>query len=116
MTGRCPEREDADSALVLEPAAGIDEHPFVQGDVPAEISGERREHGNRFVHRFTGELGQQLPYLFRLVVAAVEFAGNPQCGLAGMVHGLMQGRAGRYGLTGVQRCEQFIKFHWPNLN
>ncbi len=75
-----------DPTLILEFASGIDEDPLAQSDVLPEVRVERREDHDRFMHRFAGQLSQQLLNSGRLVIPTVQFPGDAQGILAGLMH------------------------------
>ena len=57
---------DAHAAMVLEMAAGIDEHILAHLDVLAEIGIKRREHAERGGDSFPEELGKDVPDFLRV--------------------------------------------------
>ena len=79
-----------DAPLVVEVAAGVDEHPFAHGDVFAAVGVKGREEAEALVHRLADELGEDVPN-FRLgVVLAVEVAGQTHGLLVELSHKLMK--------------------------
>ena len=60
------------SAVVLEMAAGVDEHAFTHGDVLSEIRVERRKHAERLRHFITEQFGKQSAYFVRRVVGRIQ--------------------------------------------
>ena len=102
---------DRDPALVLKAAPGVDEDPLPQGDVLPEVRVERGKHGHSRIDRASRQLGQQRANLIGFVVAAVDYRRDAQGFLAGAVHDLMQRRAARDRLSGVECFQQICCVH-----
>lgn len=102
---------DDDAALVLEPAAGVDEHVTPQGDVLAEVGGEGREEVHGLVHGLARQLREELADPFGRAVCAVELTGDAQRLLARAVHDGVQRRAARDRPPGVELGQQVVQVH-----
>ena len=61
------------AAVVLEVAAGVDEHPAPDVEVLAEIRVERREDAHRVVHPVAHQARQQAAHLVGRMVGGVQF-------------------------------------------
>ena len=98
---------DVDAALVLEPAAAVDEHILTETDVLAEVSAERREESEGIGDLVPGQLTHQGPHLSGGVVAPVELGGDAQRLLTRGVHGRVVRRTSGDRLPGIQ-CRQKV--------
>lgn len=99
---------NGDAALVLEGAPGIDECALPERRVLPEVRAERREQHERFGYLRPAELAHEATQFDRVVVAAVDFRGNAECSLAGLVHDPVQRRAALDRLARAQRREQIL--------
>ena len=101
---------DYHSAVVLEMAAGIDEHILSYSDVLPEVSVQRREYLECRIYRLPEQPREQLPYLVRLVIGAVQLEGYLPRLIAHPVHKFVY-------LGGVQcfprldEIQEFFQFH-----
>ena len=91
------------SAVVLEVAAGVDEHVAAHGDVLAEVRVEGREHAERVGHLVAEELGEQPAYFVGRMVGRVQLEGDAPCFVAHVVHEPSD-------VFGVQRAARLYKF------
>ena len=101
---------DYHSAVVLEMAAGIDEHILSYSDVLPEVSVQRRKHLERRIHRLPEQPREQLPYLVRLVIGAVQLEGYLPRLIAHPVHKLVYLR-GIQRLPRLDEIQEFFQFH-----
>ena len=70
---------NGDSALVLELAAHVDEHPLTNNGVLTTVSMKRREHPNRLRHLSSPQLFQQIMQLLWSMILAVNLSRYLQC-------------------------------------
>ena len=86
---------DHDAALILEPAAGVDEYVLPDADVFAIIGVEGREQAEGIVLRLTDEFKEELAHHSRLMILVVELHGDLERALARGAHGFGVFQAGR---------------------
>lgn len=65
-----------EAALVLEPAAGVDEDVLPEPDTASEIAGERREQADGGIHLVADQFTEQGADASLVVVGPVEFRGE----------------------------------------
>lgn len=74
------------AAVVLEMAAGIDEHIITDFDIFPEIRIKRRKHTERRRNGFPEKLGQQCPYLVRSMIGSIQPKCDTPCLIAHFIH------------------------------
>ena len=101
---------DAYAAMVLEMAAGVDEHILAHLDVLAEIGIKRREYTERGGDGFPEKLGQDVPDFLRSMIGGVQPESNFPCLPAHFIHELMYlFRIKR--LAGLDEILEFFECH-----
>ncbi|WP_420106907.1 hypothetical protein [Glutamicibacter nicotianae] len=102
---------DADAALVLELAPGIDEDALAQFDIASKVRVERREQHHRIVNMPAGQLPEELVHFMWTAVATIQFRADAQRVLARAMHESMQLRTGGNSLAGIQHFQKIINVH-----
>ena len=79
------------TAMVLEVAAGIDEHVFAHRDVFPEVRIKGRKDPERIGYRLAEQFGKQGPYFFGSMIGRVQPEGDASGFVAHVVHQAMNG-------------------------
>ena len=87
---------DADPALILKTATGIDEDTAPDTDIFAEVGIEWREQTERLIYRTSRDPLHDLPDLFRRMEGIVQFRGQ--------AHGFV--RIGVHAVKSIRTCDQ----------
>ena len=102
---------DADPALILETAAGIDENTAPDADIFAEVGIERREQSERLIYRTSRDPPHDLPDLFRRMEGIVQLRGQAHGLVRIAVHAVKGFRARDQRLSRIQVFQQCVQRH-----
>lgn len=100
---------DVDAALVLEPAAAVDEDILSEINVLAKVGAEWWEELEGIRDLAPGQVTHQGAYLSGRVVAPVERGGDAQRLLARGEHSRVERRTAGDRLPGVERSQQVLE-------
>ena len=102
---------DADPALILETAAGIDKDTAADAYIFAEVGIKRREQTKRLIHGATRDPPHDLPDLIRRMEGTVQLRGQAHGLVRISVHAVKGFRARDQRLSRIQVFQQSVQRH-----